>query len=1255
MKRIISFTLASMMLIGTLSNTAVNAENEVSNANPLMASIKFDNNLKDDANQGQSLIAHGNYSYVDGVLPGTKALHVESGNGNYVGTTQSLNVGNDSFTTSFWYKGDTKDNQVILSNKDFSKSSNAGWAIYTSPNSVNMNLGFPTTSVKFGRDTFNASAWRYVTFVVDRDKMLGSLYIDGYEMAETSLGIGTLDTSNPLNIGSDGVGGNGGNSFDIADLKIWKGALSSDVVQANYTSYGVNKVDMKALNDTISEANTLIAGGLGNGFSQTDFDYLKKVLNTAATVATTQKVKLYTQETINYYERELNNAIFIYQKSNKTLTPADLNIADSSDPEISANPSTIARVEADYRKALKVFPQADVLVQPGDITGGNNAGEYVWMGELTKVYNKLKAEGLFNTTKLYIVKGNHDMNGTENLIPVGTAGAWNESTNSYNNDFYNSAYRVKIKGYNLIGFDANINSSSTVGKATNYLNQIKSEADYDPTKPIFAMSHYPISGTVWGSAWSSGASNNFGKFIADNNFSQVFYMSGHTQYDPTDERSLYQGAASFLDSGGSNYSSYQDDGPFGGYIEGSYGSYHTTPRISNFIEVYGTKLILKQYNLATDEFVSIPRVVNVGEGKDAFSYSKSDIRELIAPQFDEGIKIDSLNANEVAFTIKQVNDNVRGMEYNIQLINKLTGKVDKSFNSLSYPMDKPYDVYRQYKFTNLSPGTPYKIRVFADDSVYNRSSQDIEINVNSVNLNSITAPASVSANNGTAKTAEALGLPIKVILATDGGNVDASVNWDLSGVSYDPAIKTVQTFSVPGTVTLPLGVENPNSVPLTTSINVTVKEVGAASDHITLDKTQYIQGEAITLSYNGAALNGKDWVGIYRTGAVPPGAGVSLIWSYLKSGSGRVSLNNGLAPGTYDALFLLNDGYTVVDRKTFQVVQRVPVSGVTLDQQNVTMTQGETRTLTAVVTPANANDSRVSWISSDPTVVSIISTGSSASLIGNRPGTATVTVKTLDGNFTASANVTVKPIEVEHQPPTTTDNAPSGWVNQDVTVTLSASDNESGVANTYYTVDDGAEQTGTSVVLSEEGVHKLVYWSVDKAGNVEQAHTVSVSIDKTAPSIVVSVPGDNSIYKDSVDLTPQIAWTDNLSGVDSSKTTVTLDTYSYQIGTAIPLYKLPLGQHTLIVTSSDLASNVGSKTVHFQTVASIDSLKALITRFADAKWIDNAGITNSLQAKLAHNNLKSFVNEVEAQSGKHISSEAATYLLRDAQYLLTQK
>ncbi len=954
MKRMLSFTLILTMIFGMLSTNAY-AENAAAgaNTNPLIASIKFDNNLKDDVTQ-QDLIAKGNYSFVEGVLSGTKALHLDSGNGNVISTPQSLKFGEESFTVSFWYKGDTKNNNVILSNKDFSNGSNAGWAIYTSANSVNMNFGFPTAKVKdisFGRNTFNASDWRYVTFVVDRDKMLASLYIDAYKMADTTLRHGSLDTSNPLVIGGDGLGNKGGNAFAIADLMISEGVISSDAIQANYNSYAGHEVDMNALNNAISEANTIVAGGLGSGFSKTDFNSLKKVLDMANTVATTQKVKFFTQETINYYVRELNNAIFIYQKSNKTSTPADLNITVHSDPEINGHPGSKENIEKEIRKSLSTFPQSDVMLMPGDITGGNNANEYVWMGLMTDVVNKLKSEGLFDHTKLYMVKGNHDMNGSETLIPVGTAGAWNESTQSYDNDFYNSAYRVKIKGYNLIGFDGNINSNNTVGKATNFLNEIKSEPDYDPKKPIFAMSHYPISGTVWGSAWSSGASNSFGKFIADNNYSQVFYMSGHTQYDPTDERSLYQGAATFLDSGAVSYSSYQDDGPYGGYIEGAYGSYKTTPKIVNFMEVYGSKIILKQYNLATDEFVGTPRVINVGEGKDAFTYSRSDTKDLIPPQFDEGIKVDSLKSGEVTFTIKQANDNVRNFEYNVQLTNKHTGEVDKSFNSLSYPMDKPYDEYRQYKITGLMPKTPYLLRVFADDSMYNRSYQEIDITTEGAKLNRITAPVAVSASNGSPKTATGLGLPTKVTLVTDGGNVDTSVDWDLSGVSYDPDIKTTQTFSVPGTVTLPSGVDNPNSIPLTASIDVTVLAAGERS--LSLDKSQYNKGEAITLSYYGAASNGKDWVGIYKTGAVPPGAGVSITWSYLKSGNGRVSLSNGLAPGTYDALFMLNDGYTIVDRKTFEVVQPMTLKSITAPAAITGIVNGTAKTAAALGLPSS--------------------------------------------------------------------------------------------------------------------------------------------------------------------------------------------------------------------------------------------------------------------------------------------------------------
>ena len=86
--------------------------------------------------------------------------------------------------------------------------------------------------------------------------------------------------------------------------------------------------------------------------------------------------------------------------------------------------------------------------------------------------------------------------------------------------------------------------------------------------------------------------------------------------------------------------------------------------------------------------------------------------------------------------------------------------------------------------------------------MYNRSSQDIDITPQGVNLESITAPADkTGVAIGAAKTADALGLPKTVSLVTDGGGGDAKVTWDVDASNYDPAVTTVQTFNVNGAVT----------------------------------------------------------------------------------------------------------------------------------------------------------------------------------------------------------------------------------------------------------------------------------------------------------------------------------------------------------------------------------------------------------------------------------------------------------------------
>lgn len=82
----------------------------------------------------------------------------------------------------------------------------------------------------------------------------------------------------------------------------------------------------------------------------------------------------------------------------------------------------------------------------------------------------------------------------------------------------------------------------------------------------------------------------------------------------------------------------------------------------------------------------------------------------------------------------------------------------------------------------------------------------------------------------------------------------------------------------------------------------------------------------------------------------------------------------------------------------------VSVTGVSVSQSTLSLTEGETETLVATVAPDNATVTTVTWKSSDTTVATVkegVVTAISA-------GTATITVTTVDGGYTASCSVTVE-------------------------------------------------------------------------------------------------------------------------------------------------------------------------------------------------------------------------------------------------------
>ena len=84
-----------------------------------------------------------------------------------------------------------------------------------------------------------------------------------------------------------------------------------------------------------------------------------------------------------------------------------------------------------------------------------------------------------------------------------------------------------------------------------------------------------------------------------------------------------------------------------------------------------------------------------------------------------------------------------------------------------------------------------------------------------------------------------------------------------------------------------------------------------------------------------------------------------------------------------------------------------PVTGVTIAPTSVTIKQGATTTLTATVSPSNADDPSITW-SSDNTSVATVVNGVVTAVAA---GTANITVTTVDGGFTATCAVKVKPLQ----------------------------------------------------------------------------------------------------------------------------------------------------------------------------------------------------------------------------------------------------
>jgi uncharacterized lipoprotein YddW (UPF0748 family) len=136
-------------------------------------------------------------------------------------------------------------------------------------------------------------------------------------------------------------------------------------------------------------------------------------------------------------------------------------------------------------------------------------------------------------------------------------------------------------------------------------------------------------------------------------------------------------------------------------------------------------------------------------------------------------------------------------------------------------------------------------------------------------------------------------------------------------------------------------------------------------------------------------------------------------------------------------------------------------------------------------------------------------------------------------------------------PASSGENGQNGWYRSAVTVTLGASDNCSGVARTEFSIDGGAtwEVYTSSLSIVSDGVRTIHYRSVDNAGNVEAAQSLTIRIDQTAPAI--SLSADPSIIwppnGKTVSVTISGSGADAVSGLSGVSYVVT-DEYGAPLG-----------------------------------------------------------------------------------------------------------
>ena len=303
----------------------------------------------------------------------------------------------------------------------------------------------------------------------------------------------------------------------------------------------------------------------------------------------------------------------------------------------------------------------------------------------------------------------------------------------------------------------------------------------------------------------------------------------------------------------------------------------------------------------------------------------------------------------------------------------------------------------------------------------------------------------------------------------------------------------------------------------------------------------------------------------------------------------------------YAVITATADGGSGASASITVTVQSVKAESVEIDRSSLTLTVGGTQTLKATVGPDDAANKAVVWSSSNPQVASVSSAGVVTAIA---PGTAVITVTTVDGSLTDSCTVTVQG-EV------------SSIVLDRTVVSLKVSETTTIDATT-------APQEGAKITWKSSDT-KVVSVSADGTirGVSPGTATIAATCGDVSATCTVTVYGDSEVVDKGT--------VDNPDGTKTNTTEETIDA----------------GDSTVVKTTettTDADGNVQGTEVSITATTEGSGTETKVTIVTDAAGNSTAESTTTVPATVSMSNGRQTISVSPADimaAAKQISSIAA--------------